>query len=101
MAAVYSGTKGAVDTITKSLAKELGPRKIRVNGVAPGLVETEGTKSAGIADGENAMRKDFEEKAPLGRIGQPGDIASVTAFLASDDASWVTGETWKVSGGYR
>ena len=99
-ASVYSATKGAVDVITKTLAKELGPKKIRVNGVAPGLVETEGTQSAGITSAENEMRKDFETKAPLGRIGQPRDIARVTAFLASDDASWVTGETWNVSGGY-
>ena len=98
---VYSATKGAVDTITKSLAKELGSRKIRVNTVAPGLVETEGTQTAGIVSAENAMRTEYEGKAPLGRIGQPKDIATVTAFLASEDASWVTGETWYVSGGYR
>ena len=100
-AAVYSGTKGAVDTITRSFAKELGAKKIRVNGVAPGLVETEGTKTAGVGNPEHEMRKEYEGRAPLGRIGQPKDIASAVAFLASDDAAWVTGETLTVSGGYR
>ncbi|HEX4772781.1 MAG TPA: glucose 1-dehydrogenase [Bryobacteraceae bacterium] len=94
---VYSSTKGAVDTITKSLAKELGPRKIRVNAINPGLVITEGTQSAGIAD------SDFEKSAvastPLGRAGRPEDIAPPVAFLASDDARWITGETIYVSGG--
>jgi 3-oxoacyl-[acyl-carrier protein] reductase len=97
-ASVYSSTKGAVDTITKSLAKELGPRKIRVNAINPGLVITEGTQSAGLADG------DFEKQAiahtPLGRAGRPEDIAPPVAFLASDDARWITGETIFVSGGY-
>jgi 3-oxoacyl-[acyl-carrier protein] reductase len=96
-AAVYSSTKGAVDTITKSLAKELGPRKIRVNAVNPGYVVTEGTKAAGITG------SDFERQAvaetPLGRAGQPEDIAPPVAFLASDDARWITGETIFVSGG--
>lgn len=96
-ASVYSSTKGAVDTITKSLAKELGPRKIRVNAINPGLVITEGTQSAGIAN------SDFEKHAiaetPLGRAGQPEDIADPVAFLASDDARWITGETIYVSGG--
>ena len=100
-ASVYSATKGAVDTITKALAKELGPRKIRVNGVGPGLVETEGTQAGGMAASEGEFRKEYEAKAPAGRIGKPQDIATVTTFLASDDASWVTGETWFVSGGYR
>jgi 3-oxoacyl-[acyl-carrier protein] reductase len=94
---VYSGTKGAVDTITRSLAKELGPRKIRVNAINPGLVATEGTQSAGI------VGSDFETGAvkstPLGRIGQPDDIALPAVFLASDDARWITGETIFVSGG--
>jgi len=94
---VYSSTKGAVDTITKSLAKELGPRKIRVNAINPGLVITEGTHSAGIAG------SDFETGAvastPLGRVGQPDDIAPPVSFLASDDARWITGETIFVSGG--
>jgi 3-oxoacyl-[acyl-carrier protein] reductase len=98
---VYSATKGAVDTLTKSLAKELGPRKIRVNAIAPGLVETEGTASAGFSDPENDLRKHAEAQTPVGRIGQPKDIATVAVYLASDDASWVSGETWFVSGGYR
>jgi 3-oxoacyl-[acyl-carrier protein] reductase len=96
-ASVYSSTKGAVDTITKSLAKELGPRKIRVNAINPGYVVTEGTESAGI------VGSDFEKQAvaqtPLGRAGQPDDIAPPVAFLASDDARWITGETIYVSGG--
>jgi 3-oxoacyl-[acyl-carrier protein] reductase len=94
---IYVGTKGAVDAITKSLAKELAPRKIRVNGVNPGFVITEGTHAAGLAGGE------FEAWAvansPLGRAGQPEDIAASVAFLASDDASWITGESLLVSGG--
>ncbi len=96
-AAIYVGTKGAVDAITKSLAKELAPRKIRVNGVNPGFVITEGTHSAGMVGGE------FEAYAvantPLGRPGQPEDIAASVAFLASDDASWITGESLFVAGG--
>jgi len=94
---VYAATKGAVDTITKALAKELGPRKIRVNAVNPGLVITEGTQAAGISG------SDFEARAiagtPLGRAGQPEDIALPVSFLASDDARWITGETLYVSGG--
>jgi len=98
-AAVYSGTKGAVDAITRSLAAELGPRHIRVNAIRPGMVETEGFRSAGIAESE--MRKQVEAQTPLGRIGQPGDIAGAAVFLASDDSSWITGETFAISGGYR
>jgi len=94
---LYASTKGAVDTITKSLAKELGPRKIRVNAINPGLVITEGTQSAGI------VGSDFEAGAiastPLGRAGRPEDIAPPVAFLASDDSRWITGETIFVSGG--
>lgn len=94
---VYSSTKGAVDTITKSLAKELGSRNIRVNAINPGFVITEGTHSAGLTD------SDFEKRTiaetPLGRAGQPEDIALPVAFLASDDARWITGETIFVSGG--
>jgi 3-oxoacyl-[acyl-carrier protein] reductase len=97
-AAVYSGTKGAVDAITRALAKELGPRQIRVNAVNPGMVETEGTRSAGIA--ESDMRKQVEAATPLGRIGQPKDIASAVLFLASADSSWITGETFLIAGGY-
>jgi 3-oxoacyl-[acyl-carrier protein] reductase len=98
-ASVYSGTKGAVDAITRSLASELGPRGIRVNAIRPGMVETEGTHSAGIT--ESDMRKQIEAQTPLRRIGQPRDIAGVAVFLASDDSSWITGETFLVSGGYR
>jgi 3-oxoacyl-[acyl-carrier protein] reductase len=96
--AVYSGTKGAVDAITRSLAAELGPRRIRVNAIRPGMVETEGIRSAGIAESE--MRKQVEKQTPLGRIGQPQDIASMAVFLASEDSSWITGETFVISGGY-
>lgn len=98
-AAVYSGTKAAVDAITRSLAAELGPRGIRVNAIRPGMVETEGTHSAGIT--ESDMRKQVEAQTPLGRIGQPQDIASAAVFLASDDSAWITGETFLISGGYR
>jgi 3-oxoacyl-[acyl-carrier protein] reductase len=98
-ASVYSATKGAVDTITRSLAKELGSRKIRVNAINPGLVETEGTHSASIAGEEGEFRKHYEATAPLGRIGQPQDIASAAVFLASSDSSWVTGELFYISGG--
>jgi 3-oxoacyl-[acyl-carrier protein] reductase len=98
-AAIYSGTKGAVDAITRGLAAELGPRKIRVNAIAPGGVETEGTHNAGI------IGSDFEKAmiagTPLGRIGQPDDIARVAVFLASDDSAWLTGERLTASGGYR
>jgi 3-oxoacyl-[acyl-carrier protein] reductase len=96
---VYSATKGAVDTIAVALSKELGSRKIRVNTIAPGGVETEGTHSVGI------IGSDFEKQliagTPLGRLGQPGDIAKVAVFLASDDAEWVNGEKISVSGGFR
>jgi 3-oxoacyl-[acyl-carrier protein] reductase len=98
-ASVYSATKGAVDTITKSLAKELGPKGIRVNSVNPGLVATEGTHSAGIANSE--FEAGFVKQTSLGRSGQPDDIAPAVVFLASDDSKWVTGETWTVAGGYR
>ncbi len=98
-AAVYSATKGAVDTITASLAKELGARKIRVNAVRPGLVETEGTVSNGFTEGD--FHDQYVKEAPLGRIGRPQDIATAVAYLASDDSSWVTGETLLVSGGHR
>jgi 3-oxoacyl-[acyl-carrier protein] reductase len=94
---VYTATKGAVDAVTRVLAKELGPRKIRVNAINPGGVETEGTHSAGIVGGE--FETQMVQQTPLGRFGQPGDIAPVAVFLASDDARWVTGETLVVSGG--
>lgn len=96
---VYTGTKGAVDAITSVLANELGPRKIRVNAILPGIVETEGTHTAGF------IGSDFERGAvtqtPLGRVGQPDDIAKVAVFLASDDAGWLTGERLTASGGFR
>ena len=97
--AVYTGTKGAVDAITGVLARELGPKKIRVNTINPGVVETEGTHSGGF------IGSDFEKAAiaqtPLGRIGQPGDIASIAVFLASDDSAWLTGEQLLATGGLR
>jgi len=96
---VYTGTKGAVDAISAVLAKELGVRKIRVNSINPGMVETEGVHAAGF------IGSDFEKEAvaqtPLGRIGQVDDIASVATFLASNDAKWVTGELVRVGGGLR
>lgn len=97
--AVYTATKGAVDAITGVLAKELGPKKIRVNSINPGMVETEGTHTAGV------IGSDFEtqlaQQTPLGRTGLPGDIAPVAVFLASDDSKWLTGETILASGGLR
>ena len=96
-ASVYSATKGAVDAITKSLAKELGPKKIRVNSLNPGMIETEGLHAVGFA--ESDFRKQIEANTPLGRIGQPDDTGKVAVFLASDDSGWVTGETLLVSGG--
>jgi 3-oxoacyl-[acyl-carrier protein] reductase len=98
-ASVYSATKAAVDAITKSLSKELGPRKIRVNSVNPGMIETEGTHAAGII--ESGMRTQTEASTPLGRIGQVQDIAPVVTFLASPDSGWITGESLYVSGGVR
>ena len=99
MTSVYSGTKGAVNSITRSLAQELGPRKIRVNAVNPGMIETEGTHAAGIL--ESDLRKATEEQTPLGRIGRPQDIAPAVVFLASPDAAWITGEMLYISGGKR
>lgn len=98
-AAVYSASKAAVDALTKSLGQELGPRNIRVNCVNPGMIETEGTKTAGILDSD--FRKNTESQTPLGRIGRPNDVASAVLFLASDDASWITGETLFITGGFR
>jgi 3-oxoacyl-[acyl-carrier protein] reductase len=98
---VYSATKGAVDAVTRSLAKELGPRNIRVNSINPGLVETEGTTSVGTTADESEVRKQFESQATLGRIGQPRDIAPAAVFLASSDSAWVTGETFYIAGGFR
>ena len=98
-AAVYSATKAAVEAVTRSLAGELGPRKIRVNAINPGMVETEGVRSAGIDKSE--FRKQVESQTPLGRIGKPQDIAPAAVFLASSDAAWITGETLYISGGNR
>lgn len=94
---VYSGTKGALDTITKSLAQELGPRQIRVNAVNPGLIVTEGAQAGGYDTGEFAAQ--VIAGTPLGRLGQPEDVAPPVVFLASDAARWITGETIFVSGG--
>lgn len=97
--AIYAGTKGAVDTITQVMATELGPRRIRVNALNPGLVESEGTHTAGVIGSD--LQKNVEAQAPLGRIGQPDDIARVAVFLASDEAGWLTGERISASGGHR
>jgi 3-oxoacyl-[acyl-carrier protein] reductase len=97
-AAVYSATKAAVDAVTRSLAKELGPRNIRVNAINPGMVETEGVHAAGFLEGD--FRKQFESRAPLGRIGQPQDIAHAAVFLASSESAWVTGQTLLIAGGF-
>jgi 3-oxoacyl-[acyl-carrier protein] reductase len=96
---VYSGTKAAVDAVTKALAKELGPRQIRVNSINPGMVITEGVHAAGLA--ESDFRKEIEGRTHLGRIGQPKDIAPAAVFLASDDSAWITGELFYISGGSR
>lgn len=98
-ASVYSATKGAVDVITRALAQELGPRKIRVNSLSPGLVETEGTRTQGTSEGE--FRGFAVSRTPLGRVGVPDDIAKVAVFLASDDSAWMTGEVLPVGGGVR
>lgn len=97
-AAVYSGTKGALDAITGALSRELGPRKIRVNSLNPGMVETEGVHALGFIGSD--IQKQTEADTPLGRIGQPSDIATIAAFLASDDAGWVTGQAIQAAGGY-
>ncbi len=98
-AAVYSATKAAVDAVTRSLAKELGPRKIRVNSINPGMVVTEGLHSAGIA--ESDMQRETVAQTPLGRIGKPDDIAPAAVYFASPDSKWITGETLFISGGRR
>jgi 3-oxoacyl-[acyl-carrier protein] reductase len=99
MSAVYSGTKGAVDAITRVLAKELGPKKIRVNSINPGPVETEGFHAIGFKGTE--FETQMIAQTPLGRIAQPRDIAPAAVFLASSDSAWVTGETLRVAGGFR
>jgi 3-oxoacyl-[acyl-carrier protein] reductase len=98
-AVVYNATKGAVDAITRTLAKELGPRKIRVNSINPGMVITEGAVAGGYTEGD--MRNMFESMTPLGRVGQTDDIAPAAVFFASDDSKWVTGETLIIAGGLR
>lgn len=97
--AVYSATKGAVDAITRVLAKELGPNRIRVNSINPGPVETEGTHAAGVIGSD--FLKQMEAQTPLGRIAQPDDIAPIAVFLASQDSGWLTGEVLLASGGLR
>lgn len=99
LSAVYTGSKAAVDAMTRVLAKELGPRNIRVNSLNPGGVETEGAHSAGIIGTE--FQRNIVAQTPLGRFGQPADIAPVAVFLASDDSAWLTGEVLVASGGYR
>jgi 3-oxoacyl-[acyl-carrier protein] reductase len=96
---IYNATKGAVDAITRTLAKELGPRKIRVNSINPGMVVTEGVVAGGHAEGD--MRKMFESMTPLGRVGETDDIAPAAVFFASDDSKWLTGETLRIAGGLR
>jgi 3-oxoacyl-[acyl-carrier protein] reductase len=96
---VYAGTKAAVDTITRVLSKELGGRKIRVNSINPGVIETEGTRTQGIIGSD--FEKNVLAQTPLGRIGQPDDVAKVALFLASEDSGWITGETILTSGGVR
>jgi 3-oxoacyl-[acyl-carrier protein] reductase len=98
-AVVYNATKGAVDAITHALAKELGPRKIRVNSINPGMVITEGAVAGGYTEGD--MRKTFESLTPLSRIGQTEDIAPAAVFFASRDSGWITGETLLIAGGLR
>lgn len=97
--AVYTATKGAVDAITHVLAKELGPKNIRVNSINPGMVETEGLHTGGFIGSE--FQKQLEAQTPLGRIAQPHDIAPIAVFLASEDSGWLTGETLLASGGLR
>jgi 3-oxoacyl-[acyl-carrier protein] reductase len=98
-AVVYNATKGAVDAITRTLAKELGPRKIRVNSINPGMVVTEGAVAGGFTEGD--IRKMLETQTPLGRIGQTEDIAPAAVFFASPDSAWISGETLLIAGGLR
>ena len=97
--AVYTATKAAVDAITGVLAKELGPRKIRVNSINPGMIETDGVHAAGMAGSD--FQKMVETQAPLGRVGQPDDISPTAVYLASSDSKYMTGEALLVSGGLR
>src|SRR5205809_4486134 len=98
-AVVYNASKAAVDAITRTLAKELGPRKIRVNSINPGMVVTEGAIAGGYTEGE--MRNMFESQTPLGRVGETEDIAPAAVFFASDNSAWITGETLVIAGGLR
>jgi 3-oxoacyl-[acyl-carrier protein] reductase len=98
-AAVYSATKGAVDTISASLAQELGPKKIRVNSLNPGMIETEGVHAAGFIGSD--FQKAIEARTPFGRIGQPKDIATAAVLLASDDSAWINGQAIHAAGGFR
>ena len=98
-ASVYSATKGAVDSITKALAQELGAKKVRVNSLNPGMIETEGVHAAGFMGSD--FHKQIIERTPLGRIGQPKDIADIAVFLASDESTWVNGQTIQAAGGNR
>ena len=98
-ASVYLATKGAVDAVTRGLSKEFGQRKIRVNSINPGVVVTEGFEAAGFSGGD--FEKEAVKQTPLGRTGQPDDIAPVAVFLASSDSGWMTGETLLASGGLR
>ena len=95
---VYSATKAAVDAVTAALAKELGPKKVRVNSLNPGLVETEGTQTAGFTGSDFARQ--VEAQTPLGRVGRPDDIGTVAVFLASDDAGWISGRAIQAAGGW-
>jgi 3-oxoacyl-[acyl-carrier protein] reductase len=97
--AVYSATKGAVDSVSAALAQELGPKKIRVNSVNPGMVVTEGVEAAGLIGSD--FEKEHVQRTPLGRVGQPQDIATIAAFLASDESAWVSGQVIYASGGFR
>jgi 3-oxoacyl-[acyl-carrier protein] reductase len=98
-AAVYSATKGAVDTISASLAQELGPKRIRVNSLNPGMIETEGTHGAGFINSD--FQKQIESRTPFGRIGQPKEIATAAALLASEDSAWINGQAIHAAGGFR
>jgi 3-oxoacyl-[acyl-carrier protein] reductase len=98
---IYAATKGALDAVTQVLAKELGPRKIRVNAINPGATATEGARTAGVIGVGSEFEKQLISMTPLGRIGQPSDIAKVAVFLASDNSGWLTGEIILASGGLR
>jgi 3-oxoacyl-[acyl-carrier protein] reductase len=98
---IYTATKGALDAITRVLAKELGPRQIRVNSINPGATATEGARAAGVIGVGSDFEKQMIAMTPLGRIGQPSDIAPIAVFLASDESGWLTGEIILASGGWR